>query len=404
MKIVVVASSIVPGNSLGIEHFTYRLLNALVDNHKEHKYIVLIPKGTLQAWRLRVPPKNNVTFVPIKISASIRSTVATTQLTLSNPVYLYLKKQKIFRFIFHKLKQYELGRVIRFQNPDIVYTPLHIEALVFGPWKTVLSVHDLREIMPEFYEREKAELLKKNLAKTEGIIVAWRHPYGQLIENFPLYKPKTHLIPFPIPITRNRNKYDPGSSGQKEIILFASALREQKNHINLLKAMPKIIKSRSSKEKEILLVCAGTFHYPLYDNLLNEVSKIGIQQNVLFTGFISDEELERWYEKSTVIVTPTLWEAASGAVFEAFLFQKPVACSRIAPIISQVEQSNAHVNYFEPNDPNDIARSILEVLENPTPYIEGAQRGAKFLQSLTWESTAHQYIQVFRQVLSLMAT
>jgi len=337
--------------------------------------------------------------VPMRFSPTIRGTLDAIQPRFSDVIYSFLKNQRLVRFIYLKFRQFELKRVLWDQNPDIVYSPLHVEALSFGKWRTVLSVHDMREIMPEFYDEMKARLLKANIINSQGIIVAWKHPYQQLMELFPLQKLKVHLIPFPVPITRSKNRTTMIYPGEQEIILFASALREQKNHSTLLKAMPEIIKARASKDKHVLLICAGTCHRPLYQELIEEVSKLDIRENVIFTGFISDFELQEIYERSTMIVSPTLWEAASGAVFEAFCFEKPVACSRIPPITSQVEQSGAYVNFFNPHDPQDIARAIIDVLENPAPFVVGSRNGAKFLRSLNWETTARGYMEVFHDVV-----
>ncbi len=104
---------------------------------------------------------------------------------------------------------------------------------------------------------------------------------------------------------------------------------------------------------------------------------------------------EEAYERSTIIVSPSLWEAASGAVFEAFSFEKPVACSRIPPTVSQVEQAGAYVNFFDPKDPKDIARAVIEVLDNPEPFIAGSRAGAKYLLSLDWKTTATKYMEIF---------
>ncbi len=399
MKIIVVASTIIPGNSLGIEHFTYRLVKGLCEYYPQNEYIILIPRGTLEAWSLRVPQKKNVTFVPMRFSPTIRGALNVVHPRFSNAVYSFLKNQKYIRLIFRRLRLFELSFVLRQQRPDIVYSPLHVESLIFGEGKTVISVHDLREIMPEFYDKERAQSLKANILNSHGIVVAWKHPYEQLIAMFPLQKSKTYLIPFPIPITGRDDSFKENEE-QQEIILFASALREQKNHINLLRAMPEIIKARSSQRGHVLLVCAGTCHSPMYEILKKEVSKLGLEENVKFTGFISDAELREFYERSTMIVSPTLWEAASGAVFEAFSFEKPVACSRIPPTISQVEQAGAFVNYFDPANPKDIARAVIQVLENPAPFILGSHNGAKYLRSLNWETTARSYMEVFRDVIS----
>src|SRR5215510_11500868 len=164
MKIVIVASSIVPGNSLGIEHFTYRLLSSLSEYYPQNKYIVLIPVGTLDAWRSRVPQRNNISFVTVRFSPTIRGTSHESQHGLSSAFYLFLKSQKIFRLVFRKFKQFELSHLLQGQKPDVVYSPFHVEPLIFGKWRTIVTVHDLREIMPEFYDEERAGSLQENIA------------------------------------------------------------------------------------------------------------------------------------------------------------------------------------------------------------------------------------------------
>ena len=144
-------------------------------------------------------------------------------------------------------------------------------------------------------------------------------------------------------------------------------------------------------------MCAGTCHSPVYEMLISEASRLGVHGSVLFTGFISDKELREAYERSTIIVSPSLWEAASGAVFEAFSFEKPVACSPVSPpTVSQVEQAGAYVNFFDPKDPKDILHNpVIEVLDNPEPFIAGSRAGAKYLLSLDWNATATKYMEIF---------
>lgn len=396
MRIVIVASSIIPGNSSGIEHFTYGLLNSLLEISTTDTFYVLIPNGTTDQWTQRVSPRANLILTPMSLSPRAFSLTASTSAGLLAKLYAWLKNRALARKVFQYIRRLELELRLRIIQPDIVYSSYHLETLGSAKWKTLITVHDLREAMREFYDAEKASILLRNLKMARAVIVAWKHPFHQLTKMFPEMSGKVCLIPFPIPMTPQGSKFE--TTGTPEILLFASALRPQKNHINLIRALGMVVNQRKKNGRSVRLVCAGATHSPTYQELLREVRDLGLQEHVEFTGFISDEALKNLYGKTTVVVTPTLWEAASGAVFEAFLFEKPVACSQIPPIIAQVEQSGGFVNYFDPHDPQDIARSILEVLEDPAPYIEGAKNGARFVRALSWEKTASEYIQVFRQI------
>lgn len=397
MKILVVATSIVPGNSLGIEHFTYRIIAALSTYYPDSKIIVLIPGNSQVAWGERLPKNVNIQFEQMRFSPTA-FTFAVHGMRNGNRFLSYIKGLQIARCIYASLKKLELIGLIKKHRPDIVYSPFHIENLVFGHGKVVLSVHDLREVTNEFFDEEKARTLTSNIKNSSAIAIAWLHPFEQFNRLFPEESEKAFLIPFPIPISSPAHGFQQQTNSEKEILLFASALRPQKNHVNIIRAMPDIIEARHKVGKQVLLICAGTKHSPLYESLVEEVEKLGIQKHVSFTGFISDSKLQTLYAQSTMIVSPTLWEAASGSVFEAFSFGKPAACSNIPPIVSQVEQSGALVRFFDPYDPLDIARAVLDVLENPAQYISGSQSGSVFLSSLSWELTARQYMDLFRRI------
>ncbi len=154
-------------------------------------------------------------IIPLSVSA-----------TFQDRVYSFLRNLPVTRYMFRMFKKIELAQILQFQQPDVVFSPLHIEVLVFGKWKSVLSVHDLRETMPEFYDVEKARTLRINVLRSDAIVVAWKHPYNQLIETFPEQRAKTHLVPFPVPISRGNNQFGNCQSDQ-EIILFASALNKR---------------------------------------------------------------------------------------------------------------------------------------------------------------------------------
>jgi glycosyltransferase involved in cell wall biosynthesis len=396
MKIVVVASSIIPGNSLGIEHFTYRLLNALVDHFPEDHFYVLIPTGTTDQWVQRLPPRLNLFLKTLSFSPMVFNEATSQSKGIMARLYAQLKKRFIARVAFRLIRRINLELTLQFVQPDVVYAPFQLEILGSSTWKTLITVHDLREVMTEFFDAEKASILRRNIDMACAVMIAWKHPFDQFVQMFPESRDKAHLAPFPIPISpTNLNTV---IRQDREMLLFASALRPQKNHINLIRALRIIVDERQKIGKSVLLVCAGTKHLPTYERLLQEISELCLENHIEFTGFIPDDVLKELYAQAHVIVSPTLWEAASGAVFEAFAFEKPVACSHISPIVSQVEQSNGLVSYFDPNDPKDIARSILDVLENPSLFIAGAKRGAQFVRDLNWDRTARDYMRVFRQV------
>ena len=399
MRVAVMAGSIVPGQSCGIEHFTYGLLNGLLALTSNLELYVIIPRNSEASWVRRVPSRPNIKFLPLTFSAGISAAVKGNKDAWLKKYYSRLKKSALAKDVFWALRLREEYRLLKSLKPDIVYYPFHRDRIhrKFA-YRSVVTVHDLRELQPGLSSPRDARIVSTNVRLARVVVTSWKHPFDQLHELFPKERDKFFLVPFP-PAMGTLDPHevsDEDDSGEEEIVLYVSITSPHKNHVRLVQAMARVLERKP--ERPIRLICAGTKLSPGYEAALEEARRLGITNRVKFTGFIPDEALRRLYKKAKMVVAPTLWEAASGTVYEAFSYGKPVACSQIPPLVSQVEQSGARVRFFNPLDPENIAQAILEVLDNPGPYIRGSLRGAAFLQSLSWEKTAKEYAAIFAGV------
>jgi glycosyltransferase involved in cell wall biosynthesis len=73
----------------------------------------------------------------------------------------------------------------------------------------------------------------------------------------------------------------------------------------------------------------------------------------------------------------------------------PVACSTAA---SLPEVCGDAARYFSPEDPEEIAGVVADVLDDPAPWVErGLARAAEF----KWERAAEQHEAVYRELLDV---
>ena len=396
MRVAVMAGSIVPGQSCGIEHFAYGLLNGLLALTSDVELYVIIPKNSEASWVRRVPNRPNLHYIPLTFSAGISAAVKGNRGVWIKKSYSYLKSSELAKGVFWALRSREERRLLKSLRPDVVYYPFHRDRIhPMYAYRSVVTVHDLRELQHGLSNPRDARIVSTNVQLARAVVSSWKHPFDQLHELFPEAKGKSFLVPFPpaMGIMGPHEASDIADSGEEEIVLYVSITSPHKNHLRLVQAIARVLERRPGRR--VRLVCAGTKLSPGYEAALEGARKLGITDRVEFTGFIHDEALRRLYRKARMVVAPTLWEAASGTVYEAFSYGKPVACSRIPPLVSQVEQAGAKVRFFNPLDSEDIAQAILEVLDNPEPYIQGSIQGAAFLQSLSWEKTAKEYAKVF---------
>ncbi len=99
-------------------------------------------------------------------------------------------------------------------------------------------------------------------------------------------------------------------------------------------------------------------------------------------GNVSLDELVSLYRRASALVFPSLYEGFGLPPLEAMACGCPVACSDAA---SLPEVCGDAARYFSPDDAEEMAAAVAEVLDDPAPWVErGLARAAEF----TWERAA----------------
>jgi glycosyltransferase involved in cell wall biosynthesis len=89
-----------------------------------------------------------------------------------------------------------------------------------------------------------------------------------------------------------------------------------------------------------------------------------------------------------------MWEAASGAVFEAFSWGLPVACADVPPLRAQIDFAGGNAAFFDPADPADMARAVRTVVADRERYAEASRRAGLRLAGRSWREVAADYAAV----------
>jgi len=167
----------------------------------------------------------------------------------------------------------------------------------------------------------------------------------------------------------------------------------RKNLLTLVRAVDDVVRNTSLRPQ---LVIAGGKGW-LTDELDAFLETSGVKERVRFIGYTSDEDLRALYSACRVCVYPSLYEGFGLPPLEAMACGAPVITSRI-PAIEETVGSAAIL--VEPTDVAALAKSIVEVWNDPQHRdhlsAAGLTRAAKF----TWERTAELTLEVYRDLLS----
>ncbi len=94
-------------------------------------------------------------------------------------------------------------------------------------------------------------------------------------------------------------------------------LSPQKNHDELLKAAPEIV--RRHPDVRFLLIGNGI----LYDQVLEQVRQLGIEENFVFAGLIDRERIPDMISAMDVVAHTALWEGLPRVLPQAMAMSKP---------------------------------------------------------------------------------
>jgi glycosyltransferase involved in cell wall biosynthesis len=126
-------------------------------------------------------------------------------------------------------------------------------------------------------------------------------------------------------------------------------------------------------------------------------SKQDCYEDIIFTGFIPDEELKWYYQNARAYVFPTLSEGFGLPSLEAMVHGCPVVASNIS-CLPEVNGDAAH--YFNPEDIQDIAHKIDEVISNERLRSKLIKEGYENVKRFSWRRTATIQLSKFKELLN----
>lgn len=191
----------------------------------------------------------------------------------------------------------------------------------------------------------------------------------------PLAAPRAHETPTPEQIAVVRRRY----ALPAKFLLSPAPRARHKNYAVLVSALDRL--RAAGRPITVVATGSGTDHAYWGPDL------IGL-------GYVPAADLAAIRSLASGVVQTTLYESGSFPVFEAMVAGLPVACSRIAPLLEQLERDEAYAELFDPADPEELAVALTTIWQ-PSPhdirrYYENAGRVGR----RTWIDVAGDYLAV----------
>lgn len=176
-------------------------------------------------------------------------------------------------------------------------------------------------------------------------------------------------------------------------LLFVSRFIEKKGLIETIKAM-QILKERGIN---FVLYCLGDGEMKAQAEAL--VSESGLGKKVQFTGYIAENEVERYFFDTDIFIFPTRHaEGFPIVMFKAIAAGQPLVTTRFRTAMDYLTE-NEHCIFCD-STPESIADQIEKLIGDKKLREEISNNNKAFGKNFSPENIAKEYVKIYEKILN----
>lgn len=158
-----------------------------------------------------------------------------------------------------------------------------------------------------------------------------------------------------------------------------------------------IVRKRTGKDLEIVIAGTDNPNVPGYlEGVKNKYAHIN---NITFTGYVEECDVERIFTESAVVVFPyTSTTGSSGVLHQAGSYGKAVILPNLGDLASLIEDEGYRGEFFEAESIKSLAKAIENVVQNEAYRIELGETNYRAATAYPMERIAQIYIDEFKKI------
>lgn len=228
----------------------------------------------------------------------------------------------------------------------------------------IFTVWDLgHRVLPAFPEmtgeisdwNERENVCREMIYRATRVLTANEQGKKEILENYSIPGDKIRIVPFPQSNICNMEGSKPDIALPEEFFFYPAQFWPHKNHIRIIEAL-KIL--RDDKNIKVNVVFTGADR-PVKKYIIEEINKRDLNDQVVFAGLVTSQELKYLYTRSQGLIYASLLGPNNIPPYEAVYLQKPVI---ISDIPGHREQMGNAALYFDPYSAQELAECIYTLL------------------------------------------
>lgn len=356
----------------GIGRYTYELTRQLFHIDNKNHYVLFFNNPQYHEY---IPPSHNVKKVLVNAAH-----------------YSFAEQTRFLRLLLKE--KLDLMHFAHFNAPIFYFRPsivtIHDLIISFFPGK---KYSPFKRLAYHFVINSAVRKAKKVIAVSENTksdIIRHLHVNPEKIEV--IYEgigeefQKTHNKEI---INLTLEKY----GIHKPFLLYTGVHRGHKNLLGLIKAFKILLDKYGDRWQ---LVITGK-HDPHYPEIYSAASQPELQQNIIFTDIVPEEDLVNLYSAAALYVHPSFYEGFGFCPLEAMACGTPVAVSRVSSLPEICGKENAA--FFDPHDATDMAQQIHKALIDENLRKKLIKNGLERAKDFDWNEVAAKTLELYNKTL-----
>jgi len=287
---------------------------------------------------------------------------------------------------------------------DILHLPAGNRRLtLIKPSKTIVTVHDLAQfhvdekydIFRMFYVKKILPLFMRGIDKVVAVSESTKN---DILHYWDIKDVDITILPNGV--TKNFSVRNIDAVRQKEVLkkhriegrylFYVSRLEHPgKNHIMLIRAFEKIKNELKLPHK---LVLAGS-RWRGAEKIYERAKASSFKNDIIFTGYVGEEDLPYLYKGADVFVFPSLYEGFGVPILEAMACGTPIVASNISSMPEVLGDCGLT---FDPADLNDMAEKIQTMLTDQALKNNFIARGLERAKLFDWGRIARDMVKLYK--------
>jgi glycosyltransferase involved in cell wall biosynthesis len=285
--------------------------------------------------------------------------------------------------------------------PDVLFVPAHVLPLI-RPHISLVTIHDLGylhfprahpwtqrlylDLSTRWSARVATHIITVSEATKADLVSHYRTPLDKITVAHHGYDETLAPVRDPVRIEAAKARY--AIAG--DYFFYLGTLQPRKN-------LARVIDAFASVESKANLILAGKRGW-LYDDLFDQVRRLGLEKRVLFPGYVHEEDKAALLSGALAFVFPSLYEGFGLPVLEAQACGCPVITSTSSSL-PEVTKKDAAL-WVDPQNTAAIAAAMQRMADNPTLRQALVARGFINVQRFSWAACA----QTVRDVIERCTT